>query len=542
MTLTEPDATEVDADVVIVGAGPVGLYLAIRLADAGHTVVVVEKQSAAYARPRAVTFDDEIARLLSELGIDPDDDAEIERTDDWVVLRNGAREPIARLDWKGVTASGWHRLYWFHQPDLEARFADMVNSRMSVSLLHSWRAVDLFQDEEGATIVGEVTAADGSVSTRRLRSRYLVGADGANSMVRELAGLEVTDLGFHFDWLICDVVPVKPECFDPLVFDPPMSQICDPARPTTMVPGGPGRRRWEFMALPDEEVLTLNTPAKAWELLEPWGVNPETARLDRHVVWRFQAKYASEWRNRRILIAGDAAHLMPPFAGQGMCAGLRDGAGLAWRLDLVLRGLADDRLLDSYGSERRAHVAHFMHVSMELGKVVCITDPGVAAARDQALSATLDGSPLPPPPPLALGSGAWRAGDPQAGRLSNQGTVAHKGLTGRFDEVAARGWLLVGRGHDPVTSLSEPVAHAFAAVGGKSFAIGTAPSSITDIDGSYSTWFADLGVDTIMVRPDFYVAAATSRDATDTAVREVFDLAGIRLRPFAPTGVAEPLR
>ncbi|WP_043736752.1 bifunctional 3-(3-hydroxy-phenyl)propionate/3-hydroxycinnamic acid hydroxylase MhpA [Nocardia asiatica] len=540
MTPSSTKPQEFDADVVVVGAGPVGLYTAIRLADAGHNVIVVDKQPKPYPLPRAITFDDEIARLLSELGIDGDHDPQIDCTDDWVLLRNGAREIIGRLDWRGVTPAGWHRLYWFHQPELEVRFAAMLAGRSRASLVRSWRVTEVHRTETCVTVSGAVTEPDGTVRPAELRCRYLVGCDGANSVVREQAGLEMTDLGFHFDWLICDIVPIAPETFDPMVFDTPMSQICDPTRPTTMVPAGPGRRRWEFMALPGEYLDELNTAERAWELLAVWGVTPESARLERHVVWRFQAKYAAQWRAGRILLAGDAAHLMPPFAGQGMCAGIRDGASLAWRLDLILRGLADDTLLDSYTPERQYHVSHFMHVSMELGQAICVTDPEIADARDAAMKAAMRDPSLapPPPPPLKLGPGVWREGDPQAGHLSDQGSVTLDGRTGRFDEITGRGWVLIGRDHDPSAYLGAPVAQAFAAIGGRGVAIGTTAGAANDVDGTYAAWFDRLQADVVLVRPDFYVAAAVSRAETDTAVQEILEKVRV-LEPSPASSEAE---
>ena len=137
------------------------------------------------------------------------------------------------------------------------------------------------------------------------------------------------DRGFYYDWLVVDVA-----LHEPRVFDPPNLQVCDPRRPTTVVSGGPGRRRWEFMCLPGETLETLDEEAAAWAFLEPWDVRPDNATMVRHAGYRFRARWATRWHEGRIFLAGDAAHQTPPFAGQGMCAGLRDAANLAWKLDL----------------------------------------------------------------------------------------------------------------------------------------------------------------------------------------------------------------
>src|SRR5689334_23592418 len=139
------------------------------------------------------------------------------------------------------------------------------------------------------------------------------------------------------------------------------------------------------MRLPHERLDDLNREARAWELLEPWDVHPNNARLERHAVYTFQARVATQWNVGRVFLAGDAAHQMPPFAGQGMCAGVRDAANLAWKLDLVLAGRAAETILDTYASERVPQVRQVIEFSIELGKVICVPDPAAAAVRDRAM-------------------------------------------------------------------------------------------------------------------------------------------------------------
>jgi hypothetical protein len=275
-------------------------------------------------------------------------------------------------------------------------------------------------------------------------ARYVVGCDGANSFVRGTLGATVTDLGFFFDWLIVDVLPHVPKVWCPLNV-----QVCDPLRPTTLVSGGPGRRRWEFMRLPGEDLDELHRAETAWRLLGPWEVTPENARLERHTVYRFQARWVDTWRRGRLLLAGDAAHQMPPFAGQGMCSGLRDAANLAWKLDLVLAGTARD----CCSTPMRANASpHVRSISISRWHPGCLHRRcGRRRPRATAMAAeAAKGRRNAPPPPLAgcrtLADGCW------AGRLGRDACTRGRGRAlrrrgrTRLDPAVAMG---VGAALDP---------------------------------------------------------------------------------------------
>ncbi|MBB4935161.1 2-polyprenyl-6-methoxyphenol hydroxylase-like FAD-dependent oxidoreductase [Lipingzhangella halophila] len=163
----------------------------------------------------------------------------------------------------------------------------------------------------------------------------MIGADGANSIVRSWIDPPMSDLGYFHDWLVVDLASCGADAHRH--FTPPAWQLCDPARPTTLVPGGPGRRRFEFMCLEHETPAALAAHDNVWALLAPWGITPENSAVERSAVYTFQARWCDRWRRGRLLLAGDAAHLTPPFAGEGMGSGLRDATNLAWKLDLVTR-------------------------------------------------------------------------------------------------------------------------------------------------------------------------------------------------------------
>jgi 2-polyprenyl-6-methoxyphenol hydroxylase-like FAD-dependent oxidoreductase len=499
-------------DVLVVGYGPVGQTLTILLAQLGYRVTVVERKAEPYPRPRAVHYDDEIARIFAAAGIGDEVAAvsQPSREYDW---QNAAGRTLLHFDWGAAGPSGWPASNMFAQPRLEAVLAARAESFPAVRVRRGWSAAQLTEHADHVAAV--VTGPDGDET---IRARYVVGCDGANSFVREWMGTGQTDLGFFYDWLILDVVPHDQE----REWKPFNLQICDPVRPTTVVSGGPGRRRWEFMGLPGETIEELNTEETAWRLLAPWRLTPDNADLERHTVYTFQARWADEWRAGRVLIAGDAAHLMPPFAGQGMCSGIRDCANLAWKLDLVLSGRAGDALLDTYTTERSAHIQNAIGMSVELGNVICLTDPAAVAARDEVMLKA-EGRPevaLPPIPPPVLGPGVLATGPDGtpagiAGQLSPQGRVrTADGTTGRFDQVVGTGFVLLS-GRDLINELSESTRVSLARLGAHVVAILPADAdpaedaagtgAVADVDGSYRGWLDAAGYEAVVIRPDYYV-------------------------------------
>jgi hypothetical protein len=256
------------------------------------------------------------------------------------------------------------------------------------------------------------------------------------------------------------------------------------------------------MALADETLEQLNRADRAWALLAPWGVNPDNAILERHAVYTFRGAVADRWRVGRVFLAGDAAHLTPPFAGQGLCAGFRDAAALTWRLDLALRGEVTPALLDSYQSERKAHAQAWVQNAIELGNVICVLDPAAAAQRDAGMKAARAAGMAPPSSGILprLGPGV-HLGERHGGTLAVGGTVTCAGRHGHFDDVAGTGFVLITRDADPIATLSPQSAQLLRDLGG--IAIGIGPD--VDTDGVYARWLDQLGAHVALIRPDFYV-------------------------------------
>lgn len=542
--MTSRKGMQDEYDVAIVGLGPVGLLSAVMMGRKGYRVIGFDRWPTPYPLPRAVNFDHEVARILHAIGINADADPAINFHDDHYLWQNAAGETLMDIDWLNTAPDGWRNRYSFNQPALEARLRDICASLPNVVLMSGYEVDDFSQTEDHVDVTFYETVAEGNTAVRKAggrvgatRARFLIGADGANSLVRRNLGLEYNDLQFYYDWLVVDVLPKQT-----LTYTPAHYQICDPARPVTVVPGGPGpdrtlpdRRRWEFMALPGESREELATSERTWELLAEYGVTPDNADLERAAMWRFQAKHLEQWRVGRVVLAGDAAHLMPPFAGEGMCAGLRDVANLSWRLDLVLRGLAASAVLDGYTEERREHVRWYIDFSVRVGKVVCVSDPEEAAVRDAKMIAEHEVQrrigPISPHGAV-LGPGAWVGDDPLAGVAAIQGRVAYRGTSGRFDEAVGRGWVLISAvGHGG--ALTPAQQQVLEELGGLAVTVGPAGSGadVIDSEGVYGAFLRENGRKHLLIRPDFHVAATA---ADDESLRAAFDRVTDTLRLAMP--------
>ncbi|WP_299887883.1 bifunctional 3-(3-hydroxy-phenyl)propionate/3-hydroxycinnamic acid hydroxylase [uncultured Ruegeria sp.] len=463
-------------DVAIIGFGPTGATLANLLAKSGVSVVVLDREAQMYHLPRAVHFDDEVMRVFQTIGIA---DALFKRVHVNPGMKFVDEDGELLLDWprpQDVTKHGWHASYRLHQPDLETLLRAKLARRPSATILEFHNVINLVPTGNGV----ELTALDRKNERNTVISaRYVTGCDGANSSVRRWMGSEMEDLGFEERWLVADVLlkHPMPELGDHSI------QFCNPDRPMTYCRAPGIRRRWEIMVLDGETDVEIMEHARLWDLLSRW-ITPENAEIERSAVYTFRSQVAKIWRKGPVLIAGDAAHLTPPFMGQGMCTGIRDAANLAWKLVNAINGGDEELLLSSYQDERLPHARSYIETAVRLGGLINSLD------RNSALQLA-DGSH----------SGAMRSIAPKLGKSAlmdvreNTQFVGHPFPQMRLDVDGQ--WLddLVGYNHLLIsrTSLTECSDNAVA---------------LNALDHpQLDAVLTDLGANAVWVRPDRYIAA-----------------------------------
>ena len=468
-----------DCDVVVAGLGPVGAALCALLAREGVSAIAVEKDSDVYPLPRAAHFDHEIMRLFQKLGIHAEMQAASQVAPVYE-FRNAAGQVLMSYDLIAQgSPSGWSPSYMFHQPGLEIALRRLATGSPLIGTRLGRVLTGFEQDADGVTAT--VCGPDGPET---VRARWLIGCDGAKSPVRAALGIDCDDYGFDEPWLVIDAL-----VSDPSRLPAANLQICDPARPTTCLVMSQGRHRWEFMLLPGETPEDLLDDGVIRELLRPWNCD-DCVEIERKAVYRFHGRVAQRWREGRVLLAGDAAHQTPPFAGQGLCSGLRDVDNLAWKLAAVIKRGADPALLDSYQTEREPQVRDVIQLAIAMGRVVCISDPQAAAMRDAGMLAQrAAGGAAPPPAPLRLGPGVMLEGaggeyfpQPWAGDV-------------RMDDVLGEGpWLITRE----------------AVTGGP----------LAPFADRLKPWFASRGAEAVLVRPDRYVFGTGPAEALEKAWAE----------------------
>jgi 3-(3-hydroxy-phenyl)propionate hydroxylase len=350
--------------VVIVGAGPTGITAATLLAQYGLQCLVLDRWAGVYPQPRAVHLDDEIYRVIARLGV-ADEFASISRPTLGLRLldnRSGRSRVLAEFNRDPARSpNGFPQANMFDQPELEALLRTNLKRYPDAQLRGDAEVTEI--DDSGRCV--RVTFADRSNGlVHQVDADYVLGCDGANSVVRAQIGSAMRDLNFQQRWLVVDVASNA----DLRQWDG-VHQVCDPVRAGTYMRIGPARYRWEFRLLSGETADQFGTLAALRPLIAPWtaGVPDADLRVLRVTEYTFRAQIADRWRRGNVFILGDAAHLTPPFIGQGMGAGIRDADNLAWKIAGVHHGALGADVLETYERERKPHARQMIRLALGVG-------------------------------------------------------------------------------------------------------------------------------------------------------------------------------
>lgn len=539
-------------DVAIVGMGPTGLVLAHLLGKRGLEVVVLEREPQFYGMARAVYTDDECMRVLQDAGVATDvaEDMLIDTPVQWV-RKDGT---VIGQFIQTTRPQGWPILNFLYQPWFENTLETLLERYPNVTVRRGRQVVSVSQQNAFATVVhaessgtnyGKSDPVLGAEET--LSARYVVAADGGRSTVRGLLDIDMAGTRYPDRWLVVDVkVRRDKQSFRHV---PYFNFVCDPDLPTVSCPQPGGYHRFEFLLKDSQTVQQMEDPDTVREHLSHF-VDPDDVDVVRALVYQFNALVADRWRERRVLLAGDAAHMTPQFMGQGMSSGIRDAHALAWRLDAVLNRGASDRILDSYGTERAPHAKAMIDVSVQMRDFVSLQHPVAAKLRNGFVMTALRTPKVrdffhemrfKPGPVYVAGSflGQPRTGRRGAqGRLFPQPTVrTYDGRHERFDDLTGSGFALVGIECDPTAYLSPLDRGAWEAVGLRTlvlYALGRRPQGmeransrigngvveVEDLHALTTPWLQRHAVrpgDVVVLRPDGYVFAVVPAARIGTA-------------------------
>ncbi|WP_417599823.1 bifunctional 3-(3-hydroxy-phenyl)propionate/3-hydroxycinnamic acid hydroxylase [Pararhodobacter oceanensis] len=539
MTQTAKSGLPERADIVIIGAGPVGLTIANYLGQLGISVLILEQRAELIDYPRGVGMDDETLRSFQSIGLA---DAVASHTVPDQKMRFIAMDgrTLATIAPK-TRVFGWPRRNSFIQPMIDRILFDGLARFPSASV------------EMGTELTGFEQCADGvhlqvtkDGVAHRIATDWLIGCDGGRSIVRKSLGIGFEGITDSTRWVVVDLLN------DP-VGRPDSRLYCEPARPFVSIALPHGMRRLEFMVLGDETEEDLTSPEGLRGLLGRAMPRPDDAEVLRSRVYTHNARLATAFRKDRVLLAGDAAHLMPVWQGQGYNSGIRDATNLAWKLAMVVRGMARPEMLDSYEAERRDHARAMIDLSVTAGRVFSPTSRIVGWLRDKLAIAM---NVLPPikryfvemryKPMPRYTSGIVlhdTSGTPRGnatGKMFPQPMVTRRsGETCRFDDVAGTGFALISWATDPQMFLPAPERARWQALGARFLCVvpdtqresyrGTLQDGtevIGDATGELHDWFSDQFNDGnyVFLRPDRFVAGIVPPQDAAAASTQVLGL------------------
>ncbi len=522
MNKPHPDHLQADytADVVIIGAGPVGLAIANYLGQAGVQVLQIEKLDQLIDYPRAIGIDDESLRTVQAIGLV---EQVLPHTTPWHAMRFLTPKGRCFADIQPTTDEfGWSRRNAFIQPQVDAVLHRGLARFANVRTLFSRDVVEFQQDEQGVSL--RMNGPEGRQET--VRARYLVACDGGNSLIRRSLDIAFEGKTAPNQWIVIDIAN------DPLG-TPNVYLCCDPVRPYVSAALPHGVRRFEFMVMPGETEEELGKPENMRKLLAKVLPDPDRVELIRKRVYTHNARLAGRFRVKRVLLAGDAAHIMPVWQGQGYNSGMRDASNLGWKLALVVKGLAGEALLDTYEQERRDHAKAMIDLSVLAGHVLAPPRRWQGALRD-GISWMLNYLPavkryflemrFKPMPQYARGAlvsepDSKRKATPVGRMFIQPKVVTESGEIRLLDDVIGSNFAFIAWGNDPLWGLSAAQVEAWHALGacfiqvlpevqlkaGREVPDGVI--RVGDCTGRLKEWFGRYPLSIALLRPDRFVGA-----------------------------------
>ena len=518
-----------EVDVLIVGMGPTGAALAQLLSRYGTKTLVIDKAKDIFLAPRAIALDNEALRILQMCGLEED------AFDKVAIPEVRMHSPMFGQYSRAVTAGaidGHPKLVTFFQPQLERVLRDRLKESRHVTVALGVSLVSLTQT--AGEVLAQLQTEDGH--SHRVRASYLVGADGANSLVRRILGQEFKGKTFAEDWLVVDAKQL-PTPIDHVEF------ICDPHRPTPHMVAPGGRQRWEFKLNPGETREQMEHPDMVNRLLQPW-TKGQDIEIERVAVYRFHARVAQTFKVGRVLLVGDAAHITPPFVGQGLVSGLRDVANLGWKLSWVCQGRARPDLLDTYDQERRPHAKAMIDLAKMMGRLVMPSNQVAAflthgfmrvMTRIPRMRRLFESLEIKPPNQFKVGCFVQPLRGARLRRGGQMPQVWLKPPSGGevvlSDDVFGTGLVMAGFGVDPSAGLAPALTQAWAASGGRFIQIDprgqmartSALSRWEDLSGALMPTVVPVGWVAI-VRPDKVVMHDGPSTESSTLLKQAMRL------------------
>ena len=555
-------------DVVISGLGPTGLTLAHLLGKRGISVVVLEREPRFYGNARAVYTDDECMRIFQAAGM-ADELAKDMLQDaifQWVLPDGRVLNQLIQKE----RPYGWPANNLFYQPYLETSMADALGRYPNVSARRGRELTRFAQDDGGVSVFhvpsqgaqfGRQAPAAGVTpepqeGEETIRASYLVACDGGRSVVRAQLGISMTGKSFPNPWIVVDIRERDGQ--DCLRHLPYFNFVCDPGCPTVSCRQPKGHHRFEFMLMPGQTREYMEDPATVRQLLSRY-VDVDKVEVLRSLVYTFNALVAEQWRDGRVFLAGDAAHMTPQFVGQGMNAGVRDAYNLAWKLAAVLQCRGTDALLDTYQTERRPHARAMIDTSIRMKNYVSVANPALSGLRNLAtrvaritpgLREYFSKAKFKPRPRYPdgqyFGCPRRRRSGPEGEQIPQPAVMGRDGRRQLLDEVLGEGYGVIGFGVDPRTHLSPAELATLASLdarcvtlfplGGRPqgfAAVRSAPEGLPELEdctGELTAWLKKAGMHqgaVAVIRPDRFAYALVGTDELPQTVRQLADQLGL---------------